>query len=312
MADGLSTAFLWIPITIAAALFQCARTALQQKLRALLNVNGANFVRYFYGAPVSLAMLAALVWFAGRQVPEIGLKFLVFVTLGGLAQIFATALLITAFQLRNFAVGTVYSKTETIQLAVFSTLFLAEPLSPLAWGGIGVSLAGVAALSLRGSAQGLRSVLGDLSHRAALYGIASGGLFAVAAASIRVASLSLPEGDFAIRAILTLASMNTIQTVLMGGWLLWRDREQIVKVAVHWRSSAVVGLLSVLGSAGWALAMTLENAANVRALGQIELVFTFVASRFFLGERPTRGELFGSALVVGGVVLVLWADSLAR
>ena len=51
---------LWIPITIVAALLQCVRTALQQKLKALLSTNGANFVRYFYGAPVSLAMLAAI------------------------------------------------------------------------------------------------------------------------------------------------------------------------------------------------------------------------------------------------------------
>ena len=42
---------LWIPITVAAALFQCWRTAMQQKLRHLLSVNGAGFVRFLYGAP---------------------------------------------------------------------------------------------------------------------------------------------------------------------------------------------------------------------------------------------------------------------
>ena len=41
---------LWIPISISAALFQCWRTAMQQKLRHL-SVNGAGFVRYLYGAP---------------------------------------------------------------------------------------------------------------------------------------------------------------------------------------------------------------------------------------------------------------------
>ncbi|MBL8674453.1 MAG: EamA family transporter, partial [Rhodospirillales bacterium] len=40
-------------------------------------------------------------------------------------------------------------------------------------------------------------------------------------------------------------------------------------------------------------------------LGQIELVFTFVASRYMLNERPTMGEFVGSVLVVAGVVLVL-------
>ena len=61
----------------------------------------------------------------------------------------------------------------------------------------------------------------------------------------------------------------------------------------------------MLGSAGWALAMTLENAALVRAVGQIELVFTFIASHVILKERPSAGEWLGSLLVVGGVVLIL-------
>ncbi|HYR64916.1 MAG TPA: EamA family transporter, partial [Reyranella sp.] len=76
---------------------------------------------------------------------------------------------------------------------------------------------------------------------------------------------------------------------------------------VNWRSSIWVGIFSVLGSAGWALAMTLENAALVRAVGQIELVFTFIASHVVLKERPSTGEWFGSILVVGGVVLILIA-----
>ena len=76
---------------------------------------------------------------------------------------------------------------------------------------------------------------------------------------------------------------------------------------VNWRSSIWVGIFSVLGSAGWALAMTLENAALVRAVGQIELVFTFIASHLVLKERPSAGEWLGSVLVVGGVVLILIA-----
>ena len=298
---------LWIPITVLAALFQCVRTAMQQKLRALLNINGANFVRYFYGAPLSLAALAFLVWGAGYQVPELTPRFLLFVTLGGVAQIVATGLLIAAFNLRNFAVGTVYSKTEIIQLAIFQLVILGEHLSWAAWIGVWICLAGVAVLSLRGSISGVRDVLADLTHRAALIGIASGTVFAVAAVSIRVAALALP-GDadlWLIKGITTLAVMNTIQTVLMGSWLLWRDREQIGKVVKYWRSSVVVGVLSVMGSAGWALAMTLHNAAIVRSLGQIELIFTFIASRWLLHERPKLGEYLGSALVAAGVILVL-------
>jgi len=145
------------------------------------------------------------------------------------------------------------------------------------------------------------------AHKGALYGILAGAIFAIAAGTIREASKLLPEGDFMVRGITVLACMNTIQVVLMAAYLLRRDQPQLGKVWVNWRSSIWVGIFSVLGSAGWALAMTLENAALVRAVGQIELVFTFIASHVVLKERPSTGEWIGSLLVVGGVVLILIA-----
>ena len=296
---------LWIPITVAAALCQNIRTTMQQKIRGILSVDGANFVRYLYGAPLALGMLAFLVFVTGRSVPSISLYFLLLVTIAGVAQIVATSLMIHAFSLRNFAVGTVYSKTETVFVALFATFIAGEPLGLGAWAGILVCLGGVAILSVRGKLSDVRGVLADLTHKGARYGILSGAIFAIAAGTIREASKLLPEGDFLVRGITVLACMNTIQVVLMALYLARRDRPQLGKVWFNWRSSVWVGIFSVLGSAGWALAMTLENAALVRAVGQIELVFTFIASHVVLKERPSAGEWIGSVLVVGGVVLIL-------
>ena len=296
---------LWIPITVAAALCQNIRTTMQQKIRGLLSVDGANFVRYLYGAPLALGMLAFLIWGTGRQLPMISLAFLGLVTIAGVAQIVATSLMIHSFSLRNYTVGTVYSKTETVFVALFATYIAGEPLNFGAWMGILVCLGGVVILSVRGKFSDVRSLLADLTHKGALYGILSGAVFAIAAGTIREASKLLPDGDFMIRGITVLACMNTIQVVLMAAYLSRRDRPQLGKVAAHWRSSIWVGLFSVLGSAGWALAVTLENAALVRAVGQIELVFTFIASHVVLKERPSLGEWIGSILVVGGVVLIL-------
>ena len=296
---------LWIPITIAAALFQNIRTTMQQKIRGVLSVDGANYVRYLYGAPLALGGLAVLVIGTGRSVPALSASFFVLVAIAGVAQIVATSLMIHSFSLRNYAVGTVYSKTETVFVALFATFVAHEPLNLGAWFGIVVCLFGVAILTLRGSLANLRTVLAHLTHKGAIYGLLSGAIFALAAGNIREASKLLPDGDFIIRGITVLACMNTIQVVLMAAYLSRRDRPQLSKVWINWRSSIWVGIFSVLGSAGWALAMTLENAALVRAVGQIELVFTFIASHVVLKERPTSGEWFGSLLVVGGVVLIL-------
>lgn len=296
---------LWIPITVAAALFQNIRTTMQQKIRGLLSVDGANFVRYLYGAPLALAMLAFLIWGTGRTVPSLTAGFLIWITVAGLAQIVATSLMIHAFALRNYAVGTVYSKTETVFVALFATFIGHEPLHALAWLGILIGLGGVAILSVRGKFSDVRGVLADLAHKGALYGILSGVVFALAAGGIREASKLLASGDFLIKGITTLAVMNSIQVVVMALYLSFRDRPQLGKVGQHWRSSIWVGLFSVMGSACWALAMTLENPALVRSVGQIELVFTFIASHLVLKERPSSGEWIGSVAVVGGVVLIL-------
>jgi drug/metabolite transporter (DMT)-like permease len=190
-------------------------------------------------------------------------------------------------------------------VALFATFIAHESLKLGAWIGILVCLSGVAILSVRGNFANVRSVLAYLTHKGALYGIASGVIFALAAGGIREASKLLPDGDFIVRGITVLACMNTIQVILMALYLSRRDRPQLAKVWVNWRSSIWVGIFSVLGSACWALAMTLENAALVRAVGQIELVFTFIASHVVLKERPSAGEWIGSVLVVGGVVLIL-------
>lgn len=114
----------WIPITIAAAFFQNIRTALQKHLKGRLSTAGATHVRFLYGLPFAVLYVLGLNEFAGFPLPVPNLNFYTFVVIGGLAQIVATALLVALFSLRNFAVGTTYSKTETVQAALFGIVIL--------------------------------------------------------------------------------------------------------------------------------------------------------------------------------------------
>src|SRR3954464_9821728 len=150
---------LWIPITVAAALFQCWRTALQQKLRHLLSVNGAGFVRFLYGAPTALLIYLGGLWVTGSAPLQPNVPFLVYSAAGGLFQLLATNLLIMSFGYRNFAVGTAYSKTEVAQSAIIALVILHEVLKPLAWAGIGLGLCGVLTLSLGGRSLKGREIL---------------------------------------------------------------------------------------------------------------------------------------------------------
>ena len=85
---------LWIPITIAAAFLQNVRSALQKHLKGVMGTTGATFVRFGYGFPFSLAFVYILNRFAGYPIPAANARFLMWTVVGGLTQIFATALLI--------------------------------------------------------------------------------------------------------------------------------------------------------------------------------------------------------------------------
>jgi len=293
---------MWIPITLAAATFQVLRTSRQHQLRSVLSVNGAGFVRYAYGFPLALVASALTFVVVGDAVPDVPGRFWPIIAGAGGAQILGTLALLRAFDLRDFAIGTVYAKTEVIQVAIVSAVALGEPLEPLGWAAALVCMAGVAWLA---APHRLRDMLGRAGDPAALMGIVAGGCFAVAAVGIRGASTSLDGGTTWDRALLTLTVMLGIQTVLNAGWLAARDRPQLSRVGTAWRAALPVGILSLCGSAGWAVAVTLANAAKVRTLGQVELVIAFAISAWVLHERHTRAEYLASALVLVGVVGVV-------
>jgi drug/metabolite transporter (DMT)-like permease len=294
----------WVIATLFAAAFQTWRTALQQRLRGLLSPNAAGFVRYAFGAPWAIGAVLCIA-LAGWELPALNVRFLLVIAVGGVAQIVGTNLLIRSFALRDFAIGTAFSKTEAIQVAVISVAVLGEPVSWRAWVGITVSLVGVTILATKGDRSQLRTLWSTSPDAGMWAGIGAGTGFAVAAVCIRSASQSLGSAQPIVRALITLAVMNTIQTLLNGVWLAAADRTQFGAIRKLSGASAAVGLLSVLGSAGWAIGMTLQNAALVRALGQIDLVFAFVVAKVLFHEERRPSEYLGSALVVAGVVLVL-------
>ncbi len=296
---------LWIPITIAAAFSQNLRVALQKHLTERLSALGATYARFVWGLPFAAAYLWLLVTFGGQGLPRLSGAFLAYGAVGGLAQIGATFCLLRAFAYRNFAVGTTYSKTETVQAAIFGILVLGETLS---WGaslGIAISLVGVMVISATKSSLSLAGLVLGWVEKPALIGLASGALFGISAVSYRAASLALDSGGFLLRAGTTLVAVLVFQTLVMSVALAIWDRRQILRVFQAWRWTFWVGVTSMIGSTGWFTAMTLQNVAFVRALGQIELVFTFVASTLFFRERSSLVEVSGIVLVVGGILVML-------
>ncbi len=296
---------IWVAATLCAGLFQTWRTALQQKLRGQLSVNAAAVVRYLYGVPVGMLLVALYLSLVGGSLSSISWIFLLYAALGGLGQILGTNLLIMSFGHRGFAVGTAYSKTEAVQAAFIALIFLGESFAPLAWLGIAVSVSGTLYLSLAGRVSSLREVMAATMQPSAIYGLGAGFSFALCSIAIRAATQSLDGPDPTLRALETLVVINMLQTLMQGGWLAARERQSIPQLFSTWRSSAQVGTLSAMGSACWFTGFAYAPVALVRAVGQVEILFTLLFSRFFLRERMKRTDVIGALTVVAGVVLVL-------
>ena len=297
---------LWIPITITAAFLQNVRSALQKHLKGVMGTTGATFVRFGFGFPFALFFVFALNVFAGYPLPAANTRFLVWVVIGGVGQIAATALLIHLFSFRNFAVGTAYSRTEPAQAALFGLIFLGETVTLGVVTAIAISVFGVMLISVAHTGGGWRSLLSSILHRNALIGLASGTLFGVAAVAYRAASLALGGPNFMMQAAFTLAYVIVFQTVIMFAWMVWKDRAEIGRIAKAWKPSLIVGLSGACASFGWFMAMTLQQAAVVKSLAQIEMLFTFASSVFFFGEKINRLEIVGCLLIVGGIVALVF------
>ncbi|RFC69608.1 MULTISPECIES: DMT family transporter [Mesorhizobium] len=296
---------LWIPITITAAFLQNLRTAAQKKLQGSLGTMGASFVRFGFGFPVAILYVLGLHFLLGKPIPEMSYQFPFWALVGGVAQIAATIVLVHMFTLRNFAVGTAYSKTEPVQAALFGFVILGERLTSGAVWAIIVGVIGVMLISVARTPLSWRSLASALFGKTALTGILSGALFGISAVAYRSAALSLGGDDRMMQAALALAVATTLQTIIMVIWIALRDPTEFGRVKRAWRSSSVVGLASVVGSACWFTAMAMQPVAYVRALGQIELIFTFATSVFVFKEKINAMEIAGCLLIVSGILLLL-------
>ena len=304
---------VWIPITIAAAFFQNIRSALQKHLQSRLSVSGAAYARFVYALPVVALYLWGLHTAGAMALPVPNLRFFIYCLLGGICQILFTAFLLWMFSFRSFAVGTAFSKLEVIMVALLGAVLLGDSLNIFAVLAIAISALGAVALGaahlrLKPLPRVLVRVLtGALVQKPTLIGLASAAWLGGSVVFFRGASLSLGHDQFIMAAAYTLFVSVLLQSILMGIFIARREPGELTRIWQNWRWAGVVGVAGALASICWFTAFTIHNAAYVRALGQIELIFTFVATTLIFKEKINTIEFAGIALVSSGIVLLLLA-----
>ena len=292
--------WLWAVFTIIAAAAQTVRNATQRGLTAELGTVGATHVRFLFGLPFALLFLAGVIAVSGTAPPLPGAIFWPWVVAGALLQIAATALMLAAMGERSFVVVYAYIKTEPVQVALFGLVFLGDHVTAAMALAIIIATAGVVLMSIKGG-----GTFGEM--RPTVLGLAAGACFALSAIGYRGAILSLHDPNYVMAATLTVTIGLALQTALLTGWLVARDRAVLVAIAKAWRPSLVAGFMGALASQFWFLGFATATAASVRTLALVEVLFAQAISRFAFKQPTTAREGAGVALIVIGVGLLVWA-----
>ncbi|MEN9760585.1 MAG: hypothetical protein RI906_411 [Pseudomonadota bacterium] len=298
ICDMVIEPWYWIAFTVTAAAAQTGRNALQRELTAVLGTAGATQVRFLYGLPFGLAFCALVLWVTGERLPALSINVWLWALVGGLGQIAGTALMLAAMREKSFVVSTALTKIEPVWVAMFGLVLLGDALSPGLVLAIATATAGVLVMSW--PAKGV-----DWSLRPMLLGLSSGAGFGVAAIGFRAAIQAVPEASFVLAASVVVALGLSIQTTLLAGWMLVRERALLVAIARAWRPSLLAGLLGAFASQCWFLAFAVETAARVRTLALVEILFAHLVSRRLLSQNVSAREAMGLVLLIAGVVLVL-------
>lgn len=297
-----STTWFWVPIAVCAAATQTVRNAAQRSLVASAGTLGATLSRFLYGLPFAMFFVAVLHSLPATRgpVPPFGAAYAGWLLLGALGQLAATAAMLVAMKQRNFVVGAAFSKTDALQVIVFATVFLAEWPGWITIAAIALATSGVILLSLprRGvEASGWMS-------GAAVYGLASGACFALSAVGYRGAALTLPGSSPWLIGAWGVLWAQAVQTLLLGGWLAWRSRESLAAIVRERKVALAAGAAGALASLGWFTAFALTTAANVRAAGMVEVVFSYAVSHRLLREKLAPAERTGLWLVAVGLLVL--------
>lgn len=300
----MTTIPLWMPITLAACFGQVLRNGAQADLTRRIGTLGATQVRFVYGLPFAVVFLALALLITGEPLPRPGWDGMGWVIAGALAQIAATAFMLMVMNRRAFGVAYAYIKTEPVMVAIMGVVLLGEHLSALGWAAVGVVTAGVLIASIR--REDLRAMIGET--RMIGVGLASGGLFGLSSLAFRGAINTLHQGGFVIRSLTMLVVSLTLQVVMLGAWLAWRERDAFMGSLREWRRSFGAGFLSASASAFWMCAFSLAPIADVRTLGLAELPLAALMARRMTGKKPSVQQWVGIMVVLAGLALLVGAQ----
>ena len=305
--------YVWIIAAIFAAACQTARSAFQKNMITRLGDYGAAYIRFCYALPFT--SLIWLVWIniPGNSIPTLSFYSIILCFLGSIFQILFTYVLMKVFSHKSFAAGIAFSKTEVILIAFLEVIILNVFFSFPLMIGITLGVLSVLFLSYARKAKSIletiKLLLNSVSSLGTLIGLLSGLLLAASVVTFRMSIISI-DGPLLDRSLFISFIAIIFQTILVGLYLLLFKKDQFFAVIKFWRPSLPAGLCGTGATFGWFVAFGLTTAAEVRAVGQIELIFSILISIIFFREKIRKTELFGIILLGISILIIIFQKTI--
>ena len=305
--------YVWIIAAIFAAACQTARSAFQKNMITRLGDYGAAYIRFCYALPFTSLIWLVWVNIPGNSIPTLSFYSIILCFLGSIFQILFTYVLMKVFSHKSFATGIAFSKTEVILIAFLEVIILNVFFSFPLMIGITLGVLSVLFLSYARKAKSIletiKLLLNSVSSLGTLIGLLSGLLLAASVVTFRMSIISI-DGPLLDRSLFISFIAIIFQTILVGFYLLLFKKDQLFAVIKFWRPSLPAGLCGTGATFGWFVAFGLTTAAEVRAVGQIELIFSILISIIFFREKIRKTELFGIILLGISILIIIFQKTI--
>ena len=300
----------WVLITVIASLSQTLRSVFQKNLIEYVGVLTSAYSRFIFALPF-VTLLA--VFFLDTQDLVILKNFSstawFFLIAASICQILFTIILIKLFTLRSFAIGVAFSKTEVIQTTLLEIIIVGFILTSQVLLAIIIGFIGMLFMSKQ-------KLIGNMKYNSLFFkqvtlGVSCGIFLGLSSVLYKVA-LDTVTSDLIYKKVLVLSFLAlAFQSAIFGTYIIVTEGTQnALKLMLIWKRGLPVGFFAFAATFCWFYAFSLVDATLVRAVGQLEIVFSVLISFIFYKERITGFELIGMSLITISILALLGLPSI--
>jgi len=300
----------WVLITAIASLSQTLRSVFQKNLIEDVGVLASAYSRFIFALP--FVFLLAVIFLSTQEfviLKNLSSTTWFFLIAASICQILFTIILIKLFTLRSFAIGVAFSKTEVIQTTLLEIIIIGFILTSHVLLAIIIGFIGMLFMSKQ-------KLLGNMAYnKLFLHQVTLGvscGIFLGLSSVLYKVALDSVTSDLIYKKVLVLSFLAlAFQSAIFGIYILVTEGTQnALKLMLIWKRGLPVGFFACAATFCWFYAFSLVDATLVRAVGQLEIVFSVLISFIFYKERITGFELIGMSLITISILALLGLPSI--